>query len=234
VAVTEIVPHVYAISLGPVNVFLLDSDGLTLIDTGVPDSAGKILAAVESLGKRAEDIAHILVTHCHADHSGSLAELKRKTGATAVMHPLDAALVRKGESMRPVSAAPGVANWLVYNLFIKRMGLGTVEPAEIEQTVADGDELPVAGGLQVIHLPGHSAGQVGFLWPQHGGILFAGDVASNLVRLGYPPIFENLAEGQRSLARLGGLDFEVACFGHGKAIVGGAAARFQQKWAAPG
>ena len=93
----------------------------------------------------------------------------------------------------------------------------------------DGDELSLAGGLHVIHLPGHSAGQVGFLWPQHGGVLFAGDVATNMIRLRYPPIFEDLAEGRRSLARLGGLDFEVACFGHGKAIVGEAVAKFRQR-----
>jgi glyoxylase-like metal-dependent hydrolase (beta-lactamase superfamily II) len=160
-----------------------------------------------------------------------LAELKRKTGATAVMHPLDAAMVRNGESMRSVSAAPGVINWLVYNLLMKRQGPAGIEPAEIEQTVVEGDEVPIAGGLQVIHLPGHSAGQVGFLWPQHGGVLFGGDVATNMVRLGHPPIFEDLAEGQRSLARLGGLNFEVACFGHGKAIVDRAAAQFRRKWA---
>lgn len=228
--VAEIVPNVYVVSLGPVNAFLLQGDSLTLIDTGMPGSTGKIVAAVESLGKRAEDIAHILVTHCHADHSGSLAELKQQTGATVIMHPLDAALVRKGEAMRPVTPAPGAINWLVFNLFIKRQGPAVIEPAAIEQTVEDGDELPLAGGLKVIHLPGHSAGQVGFLWPQHGGVLFAGDVATNLIRLGYPPILEDLTEGRRSLERLGGLDFEIACFGHGKAIVGGAAARFRQKW----
>lgn len=229
-AVTEIVPQVYGISLGPVNAFLLEGDHLILIDTGIPGSAGKILAAVESLGKRPEDIGHILVTHCHPDHSGSLAELKQRTGAVAVMHPLDAALVEKGEAMRSVSAAPGVINWLIYNLFMKRQGPAVIEPAQIEQTVDDGDELPLAGGLKVIHAPGHSAGQVAFLWPQHGGVLFAADVATHMIRLGYPPIFEDLAEGRRSLARLGKLDFEIACFGHGKAIVGGAAARFRQKW----
>jgi glyoxylase-like metal-dependent hydrolase (beta-lactamase superfamily II) len=229
-AVKEIVPHVYSISLGPVNTFLLEGDNLTLIDTGMPGSTGKILTAVESLGKRPEDIKQILVTHCHPDHSGSLAELKQRTEAMVIMHPLDAELVRKGEAMRPVSAAPGVINWLIYNLFMKRQGMGTVESTEIEQTVEDGDELPLAGGLQVVHLPGHSAGQVGFLWPQYGGVLFAGDVATNVVRLGYPPIFEDLTEGQRSLTRLGGLGFEVACFGHGKAIVGGASARFHQRW----
>jgi len=37
----------------------------------------------------------------------------------------------------------------------------------------------------------------------------------------------------RSLAKLAALDFAAACFGHGKAIVGGAARRFRQKWGVP-
>jgi len=228
--VTEIVPHVYAIPLGMVNAFLLEGDGLTLIDAGVPGSAAQILAAVESLGRRPEDIRRILVTHCHGDHTGSLAELKRATAAAAAMHPLDAALIRRGESMRPVKAAPGLLHWLIFQLFVKRAGALAIEPAEIEQEVQDGDELPLAGGLKAIHTPGHCAGQLAFLWPQQGGVLFAADAAANMVRLGYPPIFEDTAAGQRSLARLAGLNFEVACFGHGQAIVGGAAARFRRKW----
>jgi len=60
-----------------------------------------------------------------------------------------------------------------------------------------------------------------FLWPQHGGVLIVGDAAANVVRLGYPPVSEDLEEAKRSLAWLARLEFEVACFGHGKAIVGG-------------
>lgn len=103
-----------------------------------------------------------------------------------------------------------------------------MEPLEIEEEVEDGDE--VAGDLRVIHVPGHAAGQLAFLWPQQGGVIFAADAAANVLGLGYAPVYENLDEGRRSLARLAGLEFEVACFGHGSAIVGGAAQRFRQKW----
>jgi hypothetical protein len=44
------------------------------------------------------------------------------------------------------------------------------------------------------------------------------------------PAYEDLDEGERSLRRLSALDFQVACFGHGKAIVGEAAARFRRWW----
>ncbi len=48
----QVVAGVYALSLGPVNAFLIDDDGLTLIDTGVPGSSDAILQAVRELGRQ--------------------------------------------------------------------------------------------------------------------------------------------------------------------------------------
>jgi glyoxylase-like metal-dependent hydrolase (beta-lactamase superfamily II) len=42
--------------------------------------------------------------------------------------------------------------------------------------VADGETLPIAGGLHVVHIPGHCAGQVAFLW-QGERLLIAGIIA---------------------------------------------------------
>jgi len=227
----EIAPHIYSISLTAVNAFLIDTDdGLTLIDTGIPGSGDKILQAVRELGKQPADIKNILVTHCHADHTGSLAMLKQETGAPAWMHPLDAAMVRQGESMRPVKPPPQLIYKIIVPLLMRTQQNATLEPAEIEHEIEDGAELDIAGGITAIHAPGHCAGQLLFLWPQHGGILFAADVASNLLRLSWSIVYEDFAEGKRSLAKVANLDFEVACFGHGNAIVGEAVEKFRQKW----
>ena len=230
-AAKKVVPGVYAISLGIVNAFLIETDHLTLIDTGLPGSAEKILEAVRALGKRPADIRHILVTHCHADHSGSLAALKRATRAPAYMHIADAALVRAGKSGRPMTPAPGLINNLVFRKFMTRLPR-SVAPAETEHEVSSGEVLPAAGGIRAFHTPGHCAGHLVFLWPRHGGVLFAGDVAANILRLGLSPGYEDLAEGRRSLARIAALQFAVACFGHGRAISRVASKRFQQKWGA--
>lgn len=225
-----IVPGLYEVALGPVNAFLLDADdGVTLIDAGVPGSAPKILDAIRSIGRGPSDVRYILATHCHVDHAGSLAALKRPTGATAWMHPEDAAMVRAGRAMRPLSPAPGPINAILGRLLI-RSAPAEVEPAEVEHEVADGEELPIAGGLRVVHVPGHCAGQLAFLWPRHGGVLLAADAAANVFGLGLSPMYEDLAEGRRSLAKLAALDFEVACFGHGRPIRGGASGRFRRKW----
>ena len=65
---------------------------------------------------------------------------------------------------------------------------------------------------------------------ENGGTLFAADSASNMFGLGYSIIYEDIEIGERSLARLSEYNFERACFGHGNAIVGGAAERFREKW----
>jgi glyoxylase-like metal-dependent hydrolase (beta-lactamase superfamily II) len=229
--VKRVVPSVHEISLGIVNAFLLEeADGsLVLIDTGTAQSTGRLLHAIQTLDRQPTDISHILITHCHIDHAGGLAALKQATGAPAVMHPADAALVRVGQAMRPLKPAPGLLRRLMFWLFI-RPGLITLEPVKIEHEVQDGEDIPVAGGLRAVHVPGHSAGQLAFFWPHQGGVLFVADAASNTPNLGLSLGYEDLAEGRRSLARLAALEFEVACFGHGRAIVGKAARRFRRVW----
>ncbi len=225
-----IVPGVWEISLGFVNVFLLNTGrGLALIDTGVAGSAPAILEGVRALGKSPEEIRHVLVTHCHPDHAGSLAELKRLTGAAATMHSVDAELVRRGESIRPMTPAPGLVNALICRFMLPSVD-PAIEAAEIEHEVEDGETLPM--GLTAIHVPGHCAGQLAFLWPEQGGVLFAADAAANAFGLSLSPLYEDVKEGRRSLAKLADRSFEAACFGHGRVIGSGASARFRRRWPA--
>ena len=65
-----LVPHVIA------NPYLIvDVDGLTLIDTGLPRSHGKILAYVAGLRRSARDVRRIILTHSDLDRVGSLARV---------------------------------------------------------------------------------------------------------------------------------------------------------------
>lgn len=227
-AATQVVPGVYRISLGYVNAFLLVADDLTLIDTGFPGDGETILEAVKSLGRRPEEIKRVLVTHCHSDHAGGLATIRRATGAPAYMHPADAVIVKEGRPQRPLLPAPGLVTGVMFRLFIR--AAPPLEGTDVEGLVLDGEELPAAGGVRAIHVPGHCAGQLAFLWPPNGGVLFAADAASNVMGLGLSLGYEDLEEGRSSLAKLASLQFEVACFGHGKPIGRGASERFRRKW----
>lgn len=224
--VQEVIKGVHRVTPIPgVNTYLVETDGLTLIDTALGTSASAILAAIEMIGKSPKDVRRIIVTHCHPDHYGSLAELIRQTGAPAAMHPLDAVEVRKGTIGRPMKFRGPLT---VLNGMFERPQ--KMEAAGIEEEIVDGQVLP--GGLRVVHAPGHSDGHIALLWPERG-VLFAADACWNLVRLAYMPFYVDFEQSKRSLAKLAALDFEVACFGHGRPIVGGASARFRQKWGAP-
>lgn len=226
---TQIVQGLYAIPLGPVNTFLLaSSDSCTLIDSGLPGSANKVLQALGELGKQPTDVRHILLTHAHPDHIGSFAALKKATGADAYMHPLDAEIATSGQGFRPMKAAPGLRTGIMFRLFVRPVA--SVEAASIEHRIEDGEQLAIAGGLRAIHVPGHCAGQLAFLWPQHGGVLFVADACSNMMGLGWSLGYEDFDEGKRSLQKLTRNRFNIACFGHGKAIMHDAVSKFREKW----
>src|SRR5262245_13031225 len=224
----QIAPGLFEIALGPVNVFLLETeDGLALIDTGFPNKADQILNEIRQLGKQAADLRHIILSHAHPDHIGSLAALQRATKATTYIHPLDAAIARTGTGLRPLTAAPGLLTSLMFWLFIRPVD--SLDGAEIDQEINDGDLLPIAGGLKAIHTPGHCAGHLAFLWLREG-VLFVGDACSNFPNLGWSLGYEDIGVGQQSLRKLARLDFHIACFGHGKVLQQEASQRFRKRW----
>jgi glyoxylase-like metal-dependent hydrolase (beta-lactamase superfamily II) len=232
-SVKQILPGLYQITSNYLlNVFLIDSGELILVDVGVPNNTKVIQKAVQAIGRQITDIRHILVTHCHRDHAGSLAAVKQITDAPAYMHPIAAAAVRMGKTRREYAKpAPG----LFYKIYFHTIGVRVIhgvgiEPAAVEYEVQDGDVLPIAGGIRAIHVPGHSGGQLAFLWEKNGGVLFAAEAAFNAFNLVPANVYEDFEEVMRSLAKLAALDFDTACFCHGKTIVHGASAIFKQKW----
>ena len=227
----EVAPGVHEVPLGIVNAFLLEDRGaVVMIDTGQFGSGQRLLAAVGEIGRRPRDVRAILVTHCHADHSGSLAVVKEVTGAPAHMHPADAELVRRGQAMRPAAPSPSLLGVLTrFGQPLMKKRFERVPPAVIEHEISSGDELDLLGGIKVVATPGHTAGHLSFLWPA-GGVLIAGDACAHVAGLGLSTLYEDLGEGRRSLAGLAELDFESACFGHGGAIKTGASERIRKKW----
>ncbi len=81
----KIIDNVFTVPGVMANPYILvDADGLTIIDTGLPRSEKKILNYVAGLGKSARDIKRIILTHSDLDHVGSLAALQKATGARIV------------------------------------------------------------------------------------------------------------------------------------------------------
>src|SRR5438093_10972365 len=112
---------------------------------------------IREAGHQPSDVRHILVTHHHLDHTGSLAALAKETGATVYVHPADAAVV--GGGAMPPPPNPAKLSGRTIGRLLLRIGPKRADPATVDEEVVDGDELPFAGGMKVVHTPGHTAGQ---------------------------------------------------------------------------
>ncbi len=214
----QITPKVYQLSLGQVNAFLIEDNGFTLVDTGYKNSLSRIFNILSKAGKDPYKIKQIVLTHCHPDHAGSAAAIQQKLNIPIYTHALETPLVEQGISGRlPWQRTPGLMNWIIYTAFIKHADK-TNEPASIKESLFDNDELPVAGGLRVIHTPGHSAGHIALLVKSEE-LLIAGDICGNVAGLQLSTVYENRQEGVRSIKKAADLNFEKAAFGHGKPLM---------------
>ena len=222
-----VAPGVYRLGLRGVNVFLIEAgDDLVLIDAGLKGSPPRITEAIYSLGRLPQDVSAIIVTHAHPDHVGGLAEMKRRTGAPVWMHAADAELVARGVYGRRFGAGGGRASeGLRRAMNLRPESKGA--PVATDHAIADGEDLPF-DGLRALHTPGHTAGHLALLLPRDGGVLFVGDAASNVVHAGLSPLNEDLEDSRRSLERLATLEFEVACFAHGRPLRHDASRAFRE------
>ena len=224
----KIIEGAYLVPLGNANAVLLDAGPeLALVDAGFPGKASVVFDAVRQLGRTPRDLRHLVFTHGHPDHIGSAAAIIRETGAATYMHPADAPLAETGGPFRSMDPAPGLVMRTAYRFVWHPQE--RMEPVRIDRHIADGETLPVAGGLRVIHTPGHCAGQVAFLW-RDGRLLIAGDVGTNILGLDDPVGFEDIEEGRRSQRKVAALRFDAAVFGHGRPICSGASERIRRQW----
>ena len=224
----QVINGVHVVPMGMANAFLIEGDdGLTLIDSGYPGREAAVFGAIRGLGSSPDQLKHLIFTHGHPDHIGSAAAIVRETGARTYMHPLGIPVAESGGPFRSLTAALGLSRRMMCKLFFHPNE--RLEPVAIDQPLTVGEMLPIAGGIEVIHTPGHSAGHVSLLW-RPGRMLFVGDVYMNLMGLGDPIGFENLEERRASQRKLASLSFDAAGFGHGVPIGRDASTYFRNEW----
>lgn len=216
----EVLPGIHRIDGVIANVYLLiEPQRLTLIDTGMPGRASKILDYVRRIGHDPRDITTILLTHQHVDHVGGAEELARITGADVLAHPLDAPAI-EGKARRDV---PSGAMGLIFRAVL----LPRLKPVRVAAHITGGEMLPMLqrdGGLQVVAAPGHTYGEVAFYVPGRK-LLIAGDAYRHGGGriLPSPDMFNrDKAKMLRSIVELADLDVTASLCGHGEPILQGA------------
>jgi len=204
------------------------AERLALIDTGLAGSADAVLRAVSGLGRKPDDLREIVLTHWHTDHMGSLAELAERTSAQVCVHAADAAVVR-GEQPMPEVKTGGILGWVASRVSGMMMGKPP-RPSRVDRELQDGDELEV-GDLKVVHTPGHTAGHIALHMPSKR-VLLVGDALFNLPALGLRPpmamVSVDTAQAKESIRKLAGLECDIVCFGHGRALTREAATRLRR------
>lgn len=210
----EIVRGVHLLSNFRANVYLILVDSITLIDTGWPGNANRILSYLSSLGHQPSDVSYIVLTHCHLDHCGSAAEVKERTGATVAAHENDVGCVSGVTPYPTPRGALGVA-FRIVKPFLR------LHPVKVDLPLSNGMEVPGSGGLRVVFTPRHTAGSICLYHPKLKA-LFSGDTViceEGNVDEPAESSSTNPSEVRHSVKKLCELDFESILPGHGAPIV---------------
>ncbi len=217
-----IAPGVHWLEFQLGHVYLWDWGArLTVVDTGIDGSAAAILHAVAAIGRRPEDVREIVLTHFHDDHRGGAAELVERTGVEVLAHRADAPVIRGQQPQTP----PDLTDFerpLAGAIFPT---VPRAEPVRVDRELDDGDA--TAGGGVILSVPGHTPGSIALFLPQLG-VLFTGDTIASHDGEPILGVFNiDRSAAIESVRKQTGLDFEVACFGHGAPLVGGAGRRIR-------
>lgn len=125
--------------------------GAVLIDAGMPQAADLLLANMAKLGLAPEDLELILFSQAHADHTGPLAELRRRTGARVVSNAESAVLLARGGS-DDIHFGDGIV----------------FPPVQVDRLVMDGEAVELGGMRFTVHfMPGHTPGSMAWTWTDH-------------------------------------------------------------------
>jgi glyoxylase-like metal-dependent hydrolase (beta-lactamase superfamily II) len=215
----KIIEDVYVIPGVTANVYLIaGSDGLTLIDTGLPHSERAIRKYLAEQGWSAGDIKRILITHADMDHYGCLAHLQEESGARTYASPIEAEAIAEGRSSRPLDYSSNTRfQRFMLSLFSPMM---KAIPFKVDETLAEGQVLPPLGGLQVVETPGHSPNHISFFAPSVG-VLFCGDSMRSDNRGLHTSNSRNdwdLEKARDSVRKQARLGARIVCPGHGHVV----------------
>ncbi|RDI94560.1 MBL fold metallo-hydrolase [Meiothermus sp. QL-1] len=180
--------------------YLLDTPaGPLLVDSGMPQESRKLLRLLGDVRPAA-----LLLTHHHLDHAGGARLLWELYRLPIYAHPLDIPYL-SGRQRRPAFLPiPWLGDYIANRI--------QPLPEEALRPVEEAEEVL---GWRVVHLPGHTPGQIGLL---RQGVLLAGDALRVGPRGPQPPpalVNHDTREARRTVEKIARLEVEAVFVGHG-------------------
>jgi glyoxylase-like metal-dependent hydrolase (beta-lactamase superfamily II) len=226
-----VVPTPYKV--GPANVYVFPDDPVTLFDCGpnTPATENALMLGLAEHCLHLEQIARVVISHGHPDHYGLAPRIREVSGAELYIGRDDAAKLTDNSMLLATGKLlleQGMPMEELVDMGARERGLGDLRPRIGDLKLLQGGERLAVDGfdLEVLHLPGHTAGHV-CLFHRPSGVLFAGDTL--LLNISPNPLLEpdpmDPTERRRSLLEyietldvLGSLPLSRVFPGHGPVI----------------
>ena len=222
--------------VGPVNVYLIAEEPLTIIDTGpkTKEAIAALRAGLRAAGFLISDIRRIVLTHAHEDHCGLARAVRDEAkNAEVFVHEWETGhrhsrleyeehlqlLVRAGVPKDQIQVMRRLYDGV-------RQYADSLDDHEYAPLWDDAELQFESGSLRILHTPGHTPGSCSFL-RESDRTLIAGDCV--LKRITPNPVlspdplnpakrFPSLAEYLVSLARLRSCSPTLVYGGHGDPV----------------
>jgi glyoxylase-like metal-dependent hydrolase (beta-lactamase superfamily II) len=174
--------------------YFIDAPEPAIVDTGIASTPAEgIVPALAALGRRAEEVRWILLTHGHIDHIGGAHALWELTGrkAEVVIHEADAPMLRSRRS-HVQEYLDGRGRYLhdpegeAKQIAVTRAAISReIEPTSV---LRGGETLSLGGDVTVsVHpIPGHSAGGVAYVVDGQNDVFVGDSVEMHGAAGGFP------------------------------------------------
>jgi len=175
-------PGIHRVEDAYTNWYLVEGEsGLTLVDAGVPTSWSSLQATLAELGREADEVGALVLTHAHFDHIGFAERARRELGVAVWVHENDAPLTRHPlQYARDRSPLKYLVNPAALPIFASLAANRAFFPKPIGAVERyAGGQLDVPGSPTVVPTPGHTLGHCSLHFPDRDALI-AGDAIVTL------------------------------------------------------